>query len=134
MSNENTQPFRIIQKISEIFRVTYYSIRNPALFWEMLLLEIRQKSVYRASILKINRNKVIDDLEKELKILGDNGLGNTEELIIKTEEHENLRSKILEGVLIRSKARWIGEGGKIIKILLQLRNKTLHILENDKLN
>ena len=57
----------------------------------MLLVEIHQKSVSRASILK-NSNKKIADLEKELKILGGNVLENTEEFIIKKEEHANLRS------------------------------------------
>ena len=40
----------------------------------MLPLEMPQKSVYRASILKKNSNKEIVDLEKELKILGEMGL------------------------------------------------------------
>ena len=41
-------------------------------------------------------------------------------------ELETYRKNIMEGVIIRSRAQWIKEGGKGNKILLQSRKKALY--------
>ena len=48
------------------------------------------------------------DLEEALKTLSENNQESSEEFIMKKEQLENIRAKTMEGVLIRSKARWIG--------------------------
>ena len=78
----------------------------------MLLLEIRQKSIFKASALKKERNSKMRELEEALKTLGENNQESSEEFIMKKEQLENIRAKAMEGVLIRSKACWIGEGEK----------------------
>ena len=105
---------------------------NPALFWEMLLLEKRQKTIFKASALKKEPNSKTRELEEALKTLSENNQESSEEFIMKKEQLENIRAKTMERVLIRSKARWIGEGEKNISLFLQSGKEALNIQENDK--
>ena len=82
----------------------------------MLLLEIRQQSIFKASALKKERNSKTRELEEALKTLSENNQESSEEFIMKKEQNENIRAKAMEGVLIRSKARWIGEVEKKISL------------------
>ena len=49
----------------------------------MLLLEIRQKSIFKASALKKERNLETRDLEEALKTLSENNQESSEEFIMK---------------------------------------------------
>ena len=57
---------------------------------------------------------------------------NEDDLKTKQTELEELRSKRMEGMLTRSRARWVGEGEKVSKYFYNL-NKTLH-KQNNKEN
>ena len=89
----------------------------------MLLLEIRQKSIFKASALKKERNSKTRELEEALKRLSENNQESSEEFIMKKEQLENIRAKTMEGVLIRSKARWIGEGEKTSQYFCSLEKR-----------
>ena len=96
---------------------------NDQLFFEMLLLAIRGKTVAYASHKKkmeINEeNKLlaeIEKLEKETNI-------NYVLLDSKKDELLQLRKKKMEGVFIRSKAKWIQEGEKPTKYFCNLENR-----------
>ena len=62
--------------------------------------------------LRKERNSETRELEEALKTLSENNQESSEEFIMKKEQLENIRSKTIEGVLIRPKTRWIGEGEK----------------------
>ncbi|GFR76837.1 Pol-like protein [Elysia marginata] len=90
----------------------------------MLLLEIRGKSIHRASFLKKERNRKVEELENELKHISKTDKEQTSELfLLKREELEQMRAKVLEGVLIRAKARWIGQGEKTTRYFCNLENR-----------
>ena len=97
---------------------------DPMLFFEMVMLEIRGKSIRSASKAKNDRNKRIAQIESELKILCENSHDhNSDEIITRKEELETLRAQVMEGVLIRAKARWVGEAEKVTKYFCNLENR-----------
>ena len=69
----------------------YCSTINPALFWEMLLLEIRQKSILTASALKKEHNSETREVEEEVETLSENNQESSEEFIMKKEQFNNLK-------------------------------------------
>ena len=86
-------------------------------------MEIRGKSIAYSSynkkqdkVLEDNLLKEIDNLEKEENI-------DYEKLERKQSELENLRQKKMEGVKIRSRARWICEGEKVSKYFCNLESR-----------
>ena len=110
----------------------YCSTINPALFYEMLLLEIRQNQFFKASALKKERNSETRELERALKTLSENKQKSSKEFIMTKEQLENIRAKTMGGMFIRSKARWIGEGEKNISIFMQSEKEAFHVEENNK--
>ena len=61
-----------------------------------MLLEIRQKSIFKASALKKERNSETRELEEALKTLSENYQESSEEFIMKKEQLENIRAKNME--------------------------------------
>lgn len=102
----------------------YHASIDPVLFFEVLLLEIRKKTIEIASRIKREKNEKIRSLENDIKKLNamDENL-NAEEISKKLEELEHLRNQIMKGVLVRSKARWINEGEKVSKYFCNLENR-----------
>ena len=96
---------------------------NDQLFFEMLLLAIRGKTISFASHKKktqINKEnnilKEIEKIEKQIDI-------NYDRLDRKREELQDLRKKKMEGVFIKSRAKWIQEGEKPTKYYCNLENR-----------
>lgn len=96
---------------------------DDILFYDVLLMEIRGKTISYASFKKKlevnNENKLleeIDKIEKETNI-------NHEQLDIKRKELYDIRQKKMEGVKIRSKVRWINDGEKVTKYFCNLENR-----------
>lgn len=96
---------------------------NDQLFFEVLLMEIRGKTISYASYKKKQEEnkelkllQEIENLEKELNI-------NYDILEGKRKELYDLRQKKMEGVKIRSRAKWITEGEKVSKYFCNLENR-----------
>ncbi|GFR85401.1 LINE-1 reverse transcriptase homolog [Elysia marginata] len=88
------------------------------------MLEIRGLSIEHASTKKKKENAIVQNLEEEIKVLEDNFEENkTEELRVKKESLENIRKKYMEGVLIRSKARWIEQREKASSYFCRLEKR-----------
>ena len=102
---------------------------NPSLFWEMIKLKVREKSL-RYSKVKTKQTKqrelsveqTIAKLQKEL----DNTLPlHLEEKLNESRlEHEKIIEFCTKGAILRSKTRWYNEGEKNTKCFLNLE-KTL---------
>ncbi|GFS05200.1 reverse transcriptase [Elysia marginata] len=126
------------ENIKDIPNESYNSTISPLLFWETLLLEIRKRTIERASKVKKERNSNIKTTEEELKTLQQMGEDQcASQIAEKKEELENLRAQIMKGVLIRSKARWINEGEKVSRYFCNLENrhytsKRMNSLINEK--
>lgn len=112
VSNINTLPLQDIK----------FSIED-SLFFDVLLMEIRGKTIAYASHkkkLEENKEKVlyeeIDKLEKEVNI-------NFSLLDTKRKELYDIRQKKMEGVKIRSRARWVSEGEKMTKYFCNMESR-----------
>ena len=115
-------------------------IVNDQLFFEVLLLEIRSKTISYASWKKKSNNKRESHIETVIQNLfyqiSQGDLTVTEELKSKQTELIDLRKKKMEGVLIRSKTRWIEEGEKPSRYFLNMEkrkmiNKTISSVVRD---
>ena len=114
-----------------------YHIDDQLLF-ETLLMEIRGETIKYTSKKKKIKDKEEREIEVKIKLLKnliDNGEG---QKIIELEENENklkeLRAKHLEGVMVRSRARWVENGEKPTKYFCGLEkrnfvNKTIDKIE-----
>lgn len=96
---------------------------NDQLFFETLLINIRGITISHASHKKkmeVNKEaniwKEIENIEKEVNI-------NYELLDNKKQELSELRKKKMNGVFIRSKAKWIHEGEKPTRYFCNLENR-----------
>ena len=96
---------------------------SDQLFFDTLLMEIRGKTIAYSSYKKkmeINHeNKLLDEIEKLEKA---NNI-NHELLQRKRNELQDIRNKKMEGVKIRSRARWISDGEKVTKYFCNLENR-----------
>ena len=104
------------------------------LFLEVLLMEIRGKTIsYSAHKKKQNKEKE-DLLQTEIEDLEKTGEMNLDLLETKKEELENLRKEKLKGIIIRSRVRWAEEGEKPTNYFCNLEsrnyiNKTITKIE-----
>ena len=89
---------------------------NDQLFIEVLLMEIRGKTISYASFKKKETNKFEDNLNTEINKL-ENRLDNIyfDLLDEKKLKLENIRKRKMEGIVICSRAKWIDEDEKINK-------------------
>ena len=100
---------------------------NDQLFFEMLLLQIRSKTISFAAWKKKEAGLAERELEREISDLhnkvcaGD--LEAIEPLNSKQAELLNLRQVKMKGVLIRSKSRWMEQGEKPSKYFLNLEKR-----------
>ncbi len=148
---------RIKNKISEVkkqYAVPLYNFENidqishsdveltinDQLFLEVLLMEIRGEIIRFAAEKqkRTKRNELL--LEKDIKELEDEFLTNTktdilEKIDSKKLQLEEIRLARMEGVMLRSKARWVEDGEKPTKYFINLEkrnivNKTISHLQN----
>ena len=97
---------------------------NPQLFFEILLLEIRSKTIAFSSALKKQENRETKELEVEINNLEKSDpTGNYEEVKIKQEKLRLIREQKLKGTIIRSRARWIDQGEKPSKYFCNLESR-----------
>ena len=100
---------------------TQFSI-NDQLFLETLLMEIRGKTISYASFKKKQIDKTEQILLQEISILEENNI-NINLLEEKRQELREIRDKKLEGLKIRSRAKWIDQGEKVTKYFCNLENR-----------
>ena len=98
-------------------------IINDQLFLEVLLMEIRGKTISYSSYLKKQSSKLEKQLIKEIEILENNNNIDFETIQTKRKELESMRQKKMEGVYIRSRAKWIDEGERISNYFCNLENR-----------
>ena len=97
---------------------------SDALFLEVLLMNIRGMTIAYSSwkkkqLIELEKSLIhtIDNLEKNLNSTNSTLLEN------KKRELENIRNSKMEGVLLRSRARWIDSGEKPTKYFLNLEKR-----------
>ena len=86
---------------------------NDQLFFEMILLEIRGKTISYAAYKKKQARQKENKLRSEIKKLEDHHTINENDLVLleaKKEELRLLRQQKIEGMIVRSKIKWIQEG------------------------
>lgn len=97
---------------------------NDQTFLDILLTEIRGKSISFAAFKKKQINKKEKQLEKDILNLELNLTDqNINEYSIKKKELENIRKKKFQGQCVRSKVKWIDEGEKPSKYFLTLESR-----------
>ena len=101
----------------------YQSILDDQLFFETLLLEIRSKTISFSSFKKKQENNTMEELIARIEKLETEDANIRDELESKKLELERYRHKRMEGVLVRSRARWVGEGEKLTKYFCNLENR-----------
>ena len=122
-------PIYNFENIDDIPNEQIQFIIDDQIFLETLLMEIRGKCISFSSYLakrnRINEKNLIDDI----KVLEENTT-NSELLIAKKAELEELRKQKIKGSIIRSKANWIENGEKPTKYFcnLEKRNFTTKII------
>ena len=110
---------------------------DDQLFFEVLLMEIRGKTISYASYKKKERNRYEKRLTEEITYLETNlNEINVHSLEEKKAELENIRNKTVDGIIVRSKAHNIEEGEKNSKFFssLEKRNyidKSVFLLERE---
>lgn len=104
---------------------TEFSISDK-LFLDFLLMKIRTKTISYATFKKKNRKEREDRLVHEIDLIERKTNKTDRDIQIlkqKNEELVSLRSKVMEGVMLRSRARWIAEGEKITKYFCSLEKR-----------
>ena len=97
---------------------------NPQLFFEVLLLEIRSKSISFATAVKKKENLEMKLLTSEIKVLESTDPEmNFDAIKLKQDELKMLREKKLQGTLIRSRARWVEYGEKATNYFCNLEKR-----------
>ena len=97
---------------------------SDQLFFEMILLEIRGKTISYATYRKKEDRKREENLEKEIeKLEKDITEENLPSLERKKEALQNIRHKKVDGMIIRSRAKWIQEGEKNTKYFCSLEKR-----------
>ena len=96
---------------------------NDQLFFETLLLAIRGKAIAYSSHKKKLESKKEDALISEIEKLEKATDINYNLLDLKKEELLEIRKKKMDGVFIRSKAKWIHEGEKPTNYFCNLENR-----------
>ena len=96
---------------------------NDQLFFEMLLLEIRGKTISYSSYLKKQTKHTEENILKEIADIETMGEINHEILKEKQNELQIIRNKKIEGLMIRSRAKWIEHGEKTSSYFCHLENR-----------
>lgn len=96
---------------------------NDQLFFEVLLMEIRGKTISYSSFLKKQANKEEEKLLKDIQQLQSEATIDHDLLRAKNQALEEFRNKKMEGVKLRSKAKWVDEGEKVTQYFCNLENR-----------
>ena len=99
---------------------------SDQLILDVLLMEIRNKSIAYSTMKKKAEKELEVKLENEIEFLerkvckDDRDIANLKD---KNQKLEDLRQKKMEGVMIRSRARWVRDGEKITKYFCGLEKR-----------
>jgi hypothetical protein len=130
-------PVYNLNKIDDIPNSEVQFKINDQLFFEVLLMEIRGKCISYASYKKKRDSKEEDDLLKKIQLLENNvSETNVQELERAKSELEVLRKRKVDGIVIRSRVKWINEGEKVSNYFCNLENrnfldKAMHCIERE---
>ena len=114
------------QALSNIPRLEIQFSISDKLFLDVLLMKIRAKTISYASTKKRNSTEKEKNLEQEIFVLerkADKNLDEFKQLEEVQNELKDIRNKKMDGVLLRSRARWIGEGEKVSKYFCSLEKR-----------
>ena len=115
---------------------------SDQLFLDTLLMEIRKNSIEYSSKKKKEENKFEQQLEQEIKDLeSKHNTSEVEKELLSSKKNDliEFRKKRINGIMIRSKARWSADGEKITKYFCNLEkrhyvSKQMYKLEKDNGN
>ena len=93
------------------------------LFLEMLLMEIRGKTISYSAYKKKQKQDRENILMKDIQNLENSPDLDLELIKTKKEELENLRNEKLQGVIVRSRVRWAEEGEKPTRYFCSLESR-----------
>lgn len=98
---------------------------SEQLFFETLLLEIRGKTISYASYRKREEKKNEKDLLEKIQLLESGELSDDSIALLEKAkvELQEIRMKRIEGMAVRSKAKWLAEGEKVSKYFCNLENR-----------
>ena len=113
-----------LENIEQIPNNLFQSIINPQLFFDVLLLEIRNKIISFSSGLRKKERNQEQELESLIiRLESSDPEGNFEFIKSNQNKLQELREKKLRGSLIRSRARWVENGEKASKYFCNLENR-----------
>ena len=99
---------------------------SDSIFLDFLLMKIRSKTISYASMKKKQTFKEEQQLEQDIQRLEkiENKSEHDARVIdMKKEQLRNIREKRMEGVLLRSRARWVSEGEKVSSYFCNLEKR-----------
>ena len=96
---------------------------NDQLFLETLLLEIRGKTISYSSFRKKEKDRQENQLVKEIEDMENSENVNLISIENKKKTLENLRKVKIQGIITRSRVRWIEEGEKPTQYVLSLEKR-----------
>jgi hypothetical protein len=99
-------------------------IIDDQLFFEMILLELRGKCISHASYKKKENAKLETEIIVDIKLLEENLNENNVYLLEqKRQQLFEIRQKKVDGMIIRSRAKWLGDGEKNSKYFCNLEKR-----------
>ena len=98
---------------------------SDEIFLDFLLMKIRSKTIAYATMKKRTAHREEEDLKEEIERLEKLVLNqeNNIELSNKRDQLQTIRDKRMQGVLLRSRARWLADGEKISKYFCNLEKR-----------
>ena len=95
------------------------------IFLDFLLMKLRAKTISYAAAKKRKDSERENGLEKDIALMEQHNLSDeqSEELRLKKQELMAFREKKMEGVMLRSKARWVADGEKITNYFCHLEKR-----------
>ena len=91
---------------------------SDKVFLDFLLMKIRSQTISYATMIRMKKREKRESLLRDIKLFKEK-----ESKTEKNKELVSLRKKTMEGVLLRSKARWVAEGEKIWKYFCNLEKR-----------
>ena len=96
---------------------------SEQIFFEVLLMNIRGKTISYSSHKKKQRDKKEHDLINEISKLEENEELNKQIIGEKVNELNEIRDNKLQGLMVRSRAIWLDKGEKVTKYFCNLENR-----------
>ena len=115
----------VISQVKEQYRIEDENecVIDDQLFLEVLLMEIRGKTISYSSYIKKKRDNKESNLIADINNLERNEASHVEILSVKRKELEEIRKIKLEGNNIRSRSKWMEQGEKVTKYFCNLEKR-----------